>query len=342
MTNPRITKYETLLRQKYGSRVFDALFRVNYENNTLSSIKDKIALNKFIIEYKRNNEGCKNPKCKNLFNKKNLLFSERPMEIPGSLKTLNFNDEDRSTLIMMVGEAAGPTISTHLNLSYGLLNLYINDDGSWDKEKNDQIFSQLEKTVSDKGLSNLRFPTITNWKSYSRAKKLEKYRKSIEKHNLWTYLAEIFGKSFPFVKENLYLTDLSKCNDKENKIWRSCFKECINFLYEEIQLIKPLLIIFLGRTSQKEFKKLLKKKREKVFAGKLNGKEVNLEKYYDEDFKALRFFKSFRVGDLPVFMINIYHNSFLTNNRNSKEKVERYLLQCKRFIQEIAIPVIKK
>lgn len=329
MTNQRITKYEKLLREKYGSRVFDALFRVDYENNTVSFIKDKIALNKFIIEYKRNNEGCKNLNCKNFFDKKNLLFSERPMEVPGFLKTINFNDEDRTALIMMIGEAAGPTISTHLNLSYGLLNLYINDDGSWNEEKNKQIFSQLGKIISDKGLSNLRLP---------KADKLEKYRKSIEEHNLWIYLAEVFGKSFPFVKENLYLTDLSKCNDKENKIWSSCFKECINFLYEEVQLVKPLLIIFLGGRSKKYFMKLLEDKRERVFAGKLNGKEFNLEKYYDEDFKALRFFKSFRVCNLPVFMINIYHN----RNYFEKEKFKRYLYQCKRFMQEIAIPIIKK
>ena len=273
MTNQRITKYEKLLREKYGSRVFDALFRVNYENDTVSFIKDKIALNKFIIEYKRNNEGCKNLNCKFFFDKKNLLFSERPMEIPGYLKTLNFKDEDRAALIMMIGAAAGPTISTHLNLSYGLLNLNINDDGSWDEEKNKQIFSQLGKIVSDKGLSNLRFPKSTNWKSYSRAKKLEKYRENIEKHKLWTYLAEVFGKSFPFVKENLYLTDLSKCNDKENEIWSSCFKECKNFLYEEILLIKPLLIIFLGGKSHKEFMNLLEEKGEKVSVGKLNGKK---------------------------------------------------------------------
>ncbi|MBA7568424.1 hypothetical protein ES708_10145 [subsurface metagenome] len=84
--------------------------------------------------------------------------------------------------------------------------------------------------------------------------------------------------------------------------------------------------------------KLLEDKRERVFAGKLNGKEFNLEKYYDEDFKALRFFKSFRVGNLPVFMINIYHN----RNYIEKEKFKRYLYQCKRFMQEIAIPIIKK
>jgi len=339
MSNLRIKNYETLLKEIYGSRVIEAFFNIDHKNNTISLMKDKVAINNFLIEYKRDDDGCKNLKCKELFKE---LFIERPMEIPGSLKPLNFNDEDRSALIMMVGEAAGPAISTHLNLTYGLLNLNINDDGSWDKGKNDQIFSQLGKTVSDEGLSNLRFPKIKKWKSYSRAEKLKRYRKSIEKHNLWTYLAKIFDKSFPFVKKNLYITDLSKCNDSENKMWKKCFIDCINFLYEEVQLIKPLLIIFLGRKSQTEFMNLLRKKGEKVSAGKLNGKKVNLEKYY-EDFEALRSYNSFMIGNLPVFMINIYHNKWLTDylTEDKKELVEKYLNQCKRFMKEIALPLIK-
>jgi len=340
MTNQRITKYEKLLREKYGSRVFDALFRVNYENNTLSFIKDKIALNKFIIEYKRKNEGCKNKNCKSVFND---LFYERPMEIPGSIKPLDFTIGTRARLFMVVGEAAGPDISTNLNLIYGFINLNLNDDGTWNEAKNDNIFSQLKETVNDKALSDLKFSKFKNWNQKSKAEKLRKFRTSIECHILWKYFAEIFGESFGYLKQNLYITDLCKCNAKGNIKWKDCFEECINFLYEEVHLIKPLLIIFLGKKSREQFINLLITKGEKVSSGKLNGKEVNLENYY-EDFKKLRFFKSFRIGNLPVFMINIYHNSWLTNylTEDKKNKVDEYIKQCKKFVQEIVLPLIKK
>ena len=76
--------------------------------------------------------------------------------------------------------------------------------------------------------------------------------------------------------------------------------------------------------------------------GKIDGIDVNLNKFY-KDFKELRFFSSFEVNDLPVFMINIYHNKWLTDylNADKKELVEKYLNQCKRFMQEIALPLIK-
>lgn len=339
MTNQRITKYEKLLREKYGSRVFDALFSVNYENNTLSFIKDKIALNKFLIEYKRNNEGCKNPKCKNVFN---VLFNERPMEIPGCIKPLDFNIGKKSNLIMVVGEAAGPNISTNLNLTYGLINLNLYDDGTWNEAKNDNLFSQLEEIVSDKALYDLKFNKYKYWDQISKAEKLQKYRKSIESHNLWKYFAEIFGESFGYLKKNLYITDLCKCNAKGNNKWKDCFEECINFLYEEVSLIKPLLIIFLGKKSREQFINLLITKGEKVSPGKIDGIEVNLNNYY-KDFKELRFFSSFNVCDLPVFMINIYHNKWLIDylSEDKKELVNNYIYQCKRFMQEIALPLIK-
>ena len=60
ITNLRITRYKELLKLKYGLRVVDALLKVSYENNTLSTINDRVALNKFIEEYRRNNDGCKN------------------------------------------------------------------------------------------------------------------------------------------------------------------------------------------------------------------------------------------------------------------------------------------
>lgn len=60
ITNQRITRYKELLKLKYGPRVVDALLKVSYENNTISTVKDWVALNKFIEEYRRNNDGCKN------------------------------------------------------------------------------------------------------------------------------------------------------------------------------------------------------------------------------------------------------------------------------------------
>jgi len=340
-TLTRIIKFEALLKRYYSPRLVNLLLHFDFEKENVKFIKDKVAINKFLIEFKRNiNEGCKRPECIQVFGKG---FQERPMEIPGGNVTLNFKGGERAALIMVVGEAAGPGISTHLNLAYGLVNLHIRNDGRWAEKENNQIFEQLEKEVSNEGLGNLRYKKYKYWEKSSKAKKLEKYRNGIENHKLWEYFAEIFGIRFEFIKNNLYITDLCKCNAKGNQKWKECSESCIQFLYEEVQLITPLLIIFLGRESQEQFTNyLLKKKGMKITAGLLNDVQVNMSKYY-EDFKSLRLFKSFEMNRQQVFMINIYHNKWLTDFLNEEKKalVKKYVRQCRTFMKEEILPLLK-
>jgi len=336
----RIVKYEELLKQYYSPRLVDLLLHFDTEKETVKFIKAKVAINKFLIEFKRNKyEGCKRPECIQAFGKD---FQERPMEFPGGNVTLNFKGGKRAALIMVVGEAAGPDISTHLNLAYGLVNLHIRNDGRWAEKENNQIFEQLEKEVSEEGLGNLRYKKYKYWEKSSKVKKLERYRKGIENHNLWKYFAEIFGIRFEYIKNNLYITDLCKCNAKGNQKWKECSESCIQFLYEEVQLITPLLIIFLGRESQAQFTNLLKEKGMKITAGLLNDIQVNMSKYY-EDFETLRLFKSFEMNGQQVFIINIYHNKWLTDFLNEEKKalVNKYIKQCKIFMKEVCFPLLK-
>ncbi len=205
MPENKLCTFKELLKKKYGLRLVNELLDVNSEEETIKFIKDKVALNRFIIEFTRNNrEGCDNSKCIDVFRES---FQERPMEIPVGILTMNFKDGERAAKLMLVGEAAGPSIASQLNFTYALTNLYIKKDGGWDDERNREIFEQLEKEVSDETLNNLRYKEFKYWKKSSKKEKLERYRKTIEGHNLWNYLADIFNDDFDYIKNNLYITD---------------------------------------------------------------------------------------------------------------------------------------
>ena len=263
------------------------------------------------------------------------------MEIPGRLHSLNFSDRKRAKLIMCVGEAAGPNISTHINLAYGLVNFNLKEDGSWDNEKNIHIFDSLEQSVNEEKLYNLRFKKFKYWQKISKKEKLGKYRRSIENHNLWTYFSDLFGEYFEFIIDNLYITDLSKCNAKGNKKWRDCHQNCVHFLFEEVKAITPLLIIFLGRSSYTNFCKLLRKKNIQTSNGTLDGEEVNMASFY-KDFDKLKIFSYFTINDLPIYLINIYHNKWLTDYRNEEKKKQVLLFkkQSKEFMRNVVLPLI--
>ena len=65
----------------------------------------------------------------------------------------------------------------------------------------------------------------------------------------WARLAVILQDKFPSMLENVYVTDLCKCDaskflPKPRECWRNCAKY---FLTKEIELIRPELIIFLSQ-----------------------------------------------------------------------------------------------
>ena len=130
----RIDDFHKFLSDVYGSEIVNNLIEKDSEKNTISFKHDEVGLTKFIYKYylslaKRNLnqvEGCK--ECKDIFGK---FFLTRPFEFSNWRGELDFNKEHVKD-IMIVGEAAGPSIKTHLNFSYGLCYLPVEPNGEMD------------------------------------------------------------------------------------------------------------------------------------------------------------------------------------------------------------------
>ncbi len=56
---------------------------------------------------------------------------------------------------MTIGEAAGPAISTIINIPYGLGNLYINEEGVMENENTLNLFEDLKTTEIEPYLDEL-------------------------------------------------------------------------------------------------------------------------------------------------------------------------------------------
>lgn len=228
-------------------------------NGTKKYVYDHIKKNFPHIKDKDSNFGMAYTNIKSEFKKKkpqfpdyNIKFYERPMEFPGFYKSLDLS-KDHVKNIMIIGEAAGPDIATHINCTYGLSNTDINDKG---RIVTKRIFKKLKECSPKLGESlNLLKVGKKELKGLDPDEQIEKFRKNLH-NNLWQLLNCILPISSEVLKRKVYVTDLVKCNAKGNDIWKHFTKKCFeSFLIHEISIINPKLIIFLGNTGYDYLKK---------------------------------------------------------------------------------------
>lgn len=145
---------------------------------------------------------------------------------------------------MIIGEAAGSGIATHINCTYGLSNTKIGDDG---RIKTEKIFEKLKEHSPKLGESlDLLKVGKTKLKGLNLDNQIEKFRNNLH-NNLWERLNRILPISLEALKSKVYVTDLVKCNARGNSIWKRFKEKCFeSFLIHEISIINPKLIIFLG------------------------------------------------------------------------------------------------
>lgn len=234
----------------YGINILTELLIKN--GNTIC-LKNSRKLTKALIPYYRDEtEGCQLCKAKFKSKTSTINFHERPMEFPGFINPLDF-EKDHAKEVMIIGEAAGPTILTKLNIAFGLGWFHINENGEMNNKKTVEEFSPASLN-DDKDVYN-KLKTIFNDKD-DYQELLKKFVKNNTDTKFWEYFSFFFSDKFEKLKENVYITDLVKCNEKDNKVWVNFQSECFdNFLKEEIKLINPRLIIFLGASSYEHVKK---------------------------------------------------------------------------------------
>ncbi len=266
----RLEKYYALLKDIYGEELLENNYFTIKEGQRLRFEEDKIEINNNIIKYNRNNQGC--VKCEEKFIEKKIKFFERPQEFPGWLNYLDFNDNNHAKKFMIIGEAAGPKLKTHINVTFGLGNLIIDDEGKLDLSVIDDVF--LKKNWDNQEIKEFihnlfqkKDLKITDRNIEKLKKKAIKKFKDILLNELWKKLRELFSNKSEFRHfiDNTYITDIVKCNYrksakiKSNLIWKDSLPKCVNFLYNEINLINPKKIIFLGNTGYNKLKKLKQK-----------------------------------------------------------------------------------
>ena len=268
----RFNKYVEILKELYGASNLKNIFQIDDKNLTLRIFKDKTHLNKFLINYNRTDlnadQGCKGA---NVLISENQLklcsddnifrnyFLSRPMEIPGFEGFLDFN-KNIVKKIFVIGEAAGPGILTHLNITYGLGNFPIDKVGNMDLSIISKVISNLNKQNLKRFLQQIEERLGIKNMSETRASELMESHLS---HKLWQYLRICLANDFNDLKSEFYISDICKCNDdtkekpnKNERLWIPCQSK---YLLKEIELINPKLIIFLGGSP---FESLKKAKRE--------------------------------------------------------------------------------
>ena len=295
--------YKNLL-DIYGSEITDTLIEKKSKSNVISFTKDRIGLTKYLIEYYLDLEKKKPSQikscdfCKQIFGND---FKFRPFEFSNWRGVLDFNKKNVKD-VMIIGEAAGPGIKTHLNFSYGLNNFPIESNGVMDWNKIKDMFNIIEKEI----LSN----KLYNESEVKRIMSKVKVKRAV-KHKLWEYLHEIFSESdnsLEMLLNSLFITDMVRCNLGEtprwnsNKIWRYCIDNCKQFFLKEIELTNPKLILIIADSTYKTFKNLLKAENIKISTSD----EIDFDKYL-KPFTS-RHFGKFTLNDNVIHFYHIYHN----------------------------------
>lgn len=145
----RIKDFIYIFLNHYGEEILSNLANYNSDSFDIKTEKlhfeeNKSKINEFLIKYRRSkSSGCNNPKCIEIFGKE---FLNRPQEFSAWRGDLDFRRNTPAKSVMMIGEAAGPAISTCINVPYGLSNLHINDKGVMENEKTIEMFEDFKKT----------------------------------------------------------------------------------------------------------------------------------------------------------------------------------------------------
>ncbi len=345
----RMDEYINLLKEFYDDKFLFKGANGNYKgilerNDPILKLNKPWRINETIIKYRRApGEGCKI--CEESFKKHAKIdFHNRPMEFPGFHESLDFNEENVNVKdIMIIGEAAGPTIATHVNFTYGLSNTDIIEEKQTKKEGKSikkwkidtgKIFNLL-KTHSlgiskSLDLLNVRIKRkTTNLKGLPLDDQIEKFRKSLH-NNLWERLAKILPNSLEVLKSKVYITDLVKCNARGNNIWKHLKKKCFeSFLIHEISIINPKLIIFLGNSGYYHLKELEEEFKFEECCPTENkctlGEPHECSKYKIYNFRDDEYLKSYytkykeRISKSP-FVKSIAFKSFSELKKNEKDK----------------------
>ncbi len=300
---PKIDDFYKNLINIYGHEITDSLI-VKKSNKEISFKQGKLGRTKFLIEYYLNLEKKKPTQiescalCRNIFGND---FKYRPFEFSNWRGVLDFNKKNIKD-IMIIGEAAGPDIKTHLNFSYGLTNLPIDRNGvmEWNEIKN--LFNTIQKEI----LSSKLYDESKVKRIISKVKKKVAFN-----HKLWEYVHRIFTETdnnLEFLLNSLFNTDMVRCNLgetpkwKSNTIWERCIDNCKRFFFEEIKLINPKLILIITDPAYKTFTTLLNGENIKIN----KSKEIDFDKYL-EPFPS-RNFGNFTLNDNIIHFYHIYHN----------------------------------
>lgn len=329
----RIGDFYKNLIDIYGHEITDSL--IEKQNNVLSFKQDRLGRTKFLIEYylclgkKKFNQIDSCDLCKQIFG---IDFKDRPFEFSNWRGVLDFNKKNIKD-IMIIGEAAGPGIKTHLNFSYGLCNLPIESNGIMDWNKINSEFTKIEKEIL---LSKL-------YKKSEVHKIISKLRsKKAVKHKLWQYLYEIFSESetdLEMLLNSLFITDMVRCNLgktpkwQSNTIWEECINNCKQYFIEEVKLINPKLILITADSTYNTFTKFLKDENIEISLSD----EIDFDKYL-KSFLG-RHFGKFTLYGNTIYFYHIYHNKRYDRLEKHEErplyKRENQLFYSKELKQKI-------
>lgn len=292
----RLDDFCNLLKHIYGERIVKSFTTRNENNDTLTM--NSVANNQKVKkEYDRmEGEGC--TICYNDFRNENFL--KRNLEFPGWIGNLNFARTTPAKEIMIIGEAPTTLKSQkdQINIAFGLGLYPINSNGELD-------FEQLSKTYSGK------------------QSRFEKIRSNQEQKNgMWKYINLLFSRKLDDIKDQIYITDLCKCNDdikskikkerKNEKIWKLCRN---NYLLEEIKLINPSLIIF---QSWNPYKKI---------------KEYFGEKYSREGITRNPHYGKFSFNGIQIPHFVIVHQSKIFGINKYEFDIDEYINRISQFIK---------
>lgn len=124
-------------------------------------------------------------------------------------------------------------------------------------------------------------------------------------------LLDSFFEAVGITRQEIYIANILKCRPPRNRDPLPAEQEaCIEYLYNQIKLIKPKIIVCLGRIS----------------AQKLIRPELKITADHG---------KWYRKG--PYLMTAVYHPALLLRDPNRKKEMYLDLLEVKRRLDEVAI-----